>query len=82
MSDSLWYNAFMHEKLTELWRQRPFKPFKLQLTGGKTYVVRRPEHFMVLKSSFYLGFPKRDRFILRDFSEIAQIRSVQTKKTK
>ena len=76
------YNSLMHEKLNELWRQRPFKPFQLRLANGESYIVRSPDHFMLLKSIFYLGFPKRDRFIFRDISEIAQIKSVQRKKSK
>jgi hypothetical protein len=72
----------MREKLDELWRQRPFKPFKLRLADGHTYVVRRPDHFMVLKSTFYLSLPDRVRFILRDIGQIAALQPMGSRKAK
>ena len=72
----------MHEKLNELWRRRPFKPFQLKLTNGESYVVRHPEHFMLLKSSFFLGFPKQERFIFQNVSEIEQIEMMASSQAK
>lgn len=72
----------MYDKLNELWRQRPFKPFKLQLSSGESFLVRRPENFMVLKSTFYLSFPKQDRFEFRDIADITEIRPARPLKSK
>lgn len=72
----------MRDKLMELWRQRPFKPFKLKMADGHTYVVRRPEGFIVLKSMFYLSFPSRDRFILPDIDQITEIQMAPPRKAR
>ena len=72
----------MRDKLMELWQQRPFQPFKLKMADGQTYVVRRPEGFMVLKSMFYLSFPRRERFILPDIDQITEIELALPKKAR
>jgi len=36
--------------LLELVRRQPFAPFRVHITGGKTYEVRHPDQMIVLRS--------------------------------
>jgi hypothetical protein len=38
------------DDLVEQVRRQPFVPFRLHVTGGKTYEVRHPEQIIVLRS--------------------------------
>jgi hypothetical protein len=38
-------------------QQKPFKPFRLTLTDGRTYEVRHPELAMVGRSTMAIGLP-------------------------
>ncbi len=37
--------------------KRPFQPFRITLTDGRSYEVRHPELVMVGRSSIVIGFP-------------------------
>jgi hypothetical protein len=41
--------------------QKPFQPFRLTLTDGRTYEVRHPELAMVGRSSVAIGVPAHNR---------------------
>jgi hypothetical protein len=65
-------------------RRRPFEPFRLTLTDGRTYDVTHPELVMVGLSSVAIGFPARehggppyDRVVSVSMSHIMQIEPVQ-----
>jgi hypothetical protein len=45
------------EDLQEFVWRRPFQPFRLTLTDGRTYEVRHPEMAMVGRSSVVIGLP-------------------------
>jgi hypothetical protein len=45
------------EDLLELLRARPFKPFRLYVTDGRTYDVRHPDQALVLRSRVILPLP-------------------------
>lgn len=38
------------DDLLELVRRQPFEPFRLHITGGRTYDVRHPDQIIVLQS--------------------------------
>lgn len=38
------------DDLLELVRRQPFAPFRVHITGGKTYDVRHPDQIIVLRS--------------------------------
>jgi hypothetical protein len=40
--------------------RRPFQPFRLTLTDGRTYEVRHPELAMVGRSTVAIGLPAPD----------------------
>jgi hypothetical protein len=41
----------------EFVRRRPFRPFRLTLTDGRSYEVRHPELAVVGKTTVFLGIP-------------------------
>ena len=40
--------------------RRPFQPFRVTLTDGRTYEVRHPEMVMVGRSAIAIGLPAPD----------------------
>jgi hypothetical protein len=44
--------------LLEHLRRRPFQPFRLTLTDGRTHEVRHPELVMVGRSTVTIGLPR------------------------
>jgi hypothetical protein len=48
------------EDIREFLQHRPFQPFRLTLTDGRTYDVRHPELAMVGRSSVAIGVPSPD----------------------
>ncbi len=45
------------EDIRDFLQQKPFQPFRLTLTDGRTYEVRHPEMAMVGRSSVAIGLP-------------------------
>ena len=45
------------DDLLELLRTRPFQPFRLFATDGRTYDVRHPDQALVLRSRVILPLP-------------------------
>ncbi len=43
------------EEFSRLVRRRPFVPFRIHLTDGKTYDITHPELVMVLRSRIDIG---------------------------
>jgi hypothetical protein len=72
----------MYEKVYELVRQQPFKPFQVRLTNGKSITIRNPKNVMMLKSRIVVAFPKADRFDFFDVPEIAAIDLLQPTRRK
>lgn len=48
------------EDIREFLQRRPFQPFRLTLTDGRTYDVRHPELAMVGRSTVAVGIPAPD----------------------
>jgi hypothetical protein len=71
----------MDETLREMVQRNPFQPFQLRLTNGESHIVRRPEQVMMLKSRFVVSWPKEDRFIYCDVSEIESIQPIPKKRS-
>ncbi len=45
------------EDIRDFLQRKPFQPFRLTLTDGRTYEVRHPEMAMVGRSSVAIGLP-------------------------
>jgi len=45
------------QDLFDLLRARPFKPFRMYATDGRTYDVRHPDQALVLRSRVILPLP-------------------------
>jgi len=45
------------EDIREFLQRRPFQPFRITLTDGRTYDVRHPELAMVGRSTMAIGLP-------------------------
>ncbi len=48
------------EEIHEFLQHKPFQPFRLTLTDGRTYEVRHPELAMVGRSEVAIGVPAAD----------------------
>lgn len=51
----------------KLLSQRPFKPFRLVMSSGKTYEVRHPEMALLTKSDMLVGVADPDETVPSDF---------------
>jgi hypothetical protein len=63
----------------EFLQRRPFRPFRLTLTDGRTYDVRHPELVNVGRTTVFIGFPAPgddetiyDRFKILDLLHIME----------
>jgi hypothetical protein len=58
------------DELRQLLRANPFRPFRVYLAGGQSYVVAGPEWMMVTTLTSALGIPREsgdgDRILLLD----------------
>ena len=45
------------ERLRELLRQRPFRPFRVRLKDGQSHDIRYPDLHLVGESVFIIGIP-------------------------
>ena len=66
--------------ILDVLHRRPFRPFQLTLTDGRTYDIRHPELVLVGASAIFVGFPTPEtdeavfeRFALLDLSHVMQI---------
>ena len=50
----------MREKLLELMQNRPFIPFRIELSSGTVHVIRHPDQAMLAQSLVFIGVPKSD----------------------
>jgi hypothetical protein len=50
---------FAHD-LRDLLKRRPFRPFRITLTDGRSYEVRHPELAFLGRSTVILGYPAAD----------------------
>jgi len=73
------------EDLTEFVRRRPFQPFRITLTDGRTFDVHHPELMMVGRSSAVIGVPRPgdanpvyDRAVTVSLVHIMQIEALET----
>src|SRR5436853_4170535 len=49
--------AMSHQDLLDLLRSRPFVPFRMYATDGRTYDVRHPDQALVLRTRVVLPVP-------------------------
>ena len=71
------------EDLHEYLRQRPFRPFRITLTDGRTFDVRHHELIMVGCTSVDIGIPSHrhldptyERVVSAPLSHVAQIEPI------
>ena len=72
----------MYETIQELVHRKPFKPFQVRLTNGKSIIIRHPENVMLLQSRIVVTWPRADRFDFFDVPEIAAIDLLQPRQRK
>ena len=62
----------------DLLAQRPFKPFRLVMSSGKTYEVRQPELAWLTRTDIYVGVGKLMTASRRSFiCSLFQVLSVE-----
>jgi hypothetical protein len=44
----------------KLWKQRPFKPFRIVTDSGQRFDILSPDHIMVTETTIAVGTRKRD----------------------
>ncbi|MBC8876781.1 MAG: hypothetical protein H8E44_45720 [Planctomycetes bacterium] len=49
------------QELVEVLTAQPFRPFRMYVSDGATYVIRHPDLVWVSPSSAYVGAPEGDR---------------------
>lgn len=77
-----WAAIMRTEDIQQLVRQRPFRPFRVTLTDGRSYDVRHPELAMVGRTTVAIGLPANgdetvyDRLVTVDLLHIMQTEPV------
>jgi hypothetical protein len=73
----------MREKLLALLRQRPFQPFRLYPTDGRTFDILYPRNNIAGRSLFTIGVPDKEEpehyaeyFVEVDYPQIRQIETL------
>jgi hypothetical protein len=73
------------EELLTVLRERPFQPFRIALTDGRTFDVRHPEMVLAGRRSAVIGLPAAneteplyDRRITVDLLHISSMEPIQT----
>ncbi len=51
----------------ELLTQRPFRPFRLVMSSGKTYEIRHPEMAMLTRTDILVGIDETDEGVPANF---------------
>ncbi len=49
-----------YEDMREMLDERPFKPFRIFMSDGKTFDIRHPELVFLLRSRLMVGIPTDD----------------------
>ncbi len=72
------------EDIRDFLRRKPFQPFRLTLTDGRTYEVRHPELAMVGRSIVAIGVPAKgepdlvfDRLVMVSLLHIMQVEPME-----
>jgi hypothetical protein len=75
------------EDVLEFLRRRPFRPFRLTLTDGRTYDVMHPELAIVRRNSVEVGLARQadpeniaERLISVNLLDIMEINAVESPK--
>jgi hypothetical protein len=75
----------MREQLLALLRQRPFQPFRLHLTDGRTFDILYPRNNIAGRSLFTIGIPEKEEpehyaeyFVEVDYPQIREIEMLPT----
>jgi hypothetical protein len=76
------------EDIREFLQRRPFQPFRMTLTDGRTYEVRHPELAMTGRSAVAIGLPAPndaepvyDRLVTVSLLHIMQIEPLEMQKS-
>jgi hypothetical protein len=60
-------NTMTVRTFRELLSQRPFKPFRLVMSGGQAYDVRHPEMALLTRTSLLVGVDEADDGVSAEF---------------
>jgi hypothetical protein len=63
----------MNDTLINLIRQRPFKPFEIQMSNGEVFHVTHPETAALGKSNVIISRPDSDEFDICSLLHIANV---------
>ncbi len=73
------------EDVREFLRRRPFQPFRITLTDGRTYTVQHPDLAMVGRSTVAVGLPREndpdpvyDRLVTISLLHIMEVEPLET----
>jgi hypothetical protein len=64
------------QELHEILEREPFEPFRIRLSRGDAYEIRRPGLAIPMKSRLFIALPDSDRWTLVPFRHIAAIESL------
>jgi hypothetical protein len=76
------------EDLRKLLRQRPFQPFRVRLSDGRTFDILHPEMNLVSQGYFDIGVPEKDvpdpfadHFVFVPLKMVAQVEPLPAPKS-
>ena len=61
--------------IQELLDKEPFDPFRIRMNDGQQYDVLNPALAVAMENTLFVAMPKRDRFKLISYQNIASIES-------
>lgn len=61
------------DDIRELLEREPFRPFRLVMTSGKSYLIASPNLAMLLKSEVFVAFPDGEHWAHVPYLHISSI---------
>jgi hypothetical protein len=65
------------EAINDLKGRDPFMPFRIHLTSGDKYLVKRGENLMELKSEYFYATPGGESFVFVRKNQIASVERLE-----
>ena len=60
-------------ELEELMQKRPFEPFRVRMSDGRSYEIKHPEMAMLTKAFLIIGVQKQKRGFVFDHTVLCQL---------
>jgi hypothetical protein len=75
-------NTNIVSAIMELKAREPFSCFRIVLTGGDRYEIRKPDNLVEMKSEFFYAHPGGESFVFLRKNQIAAVERPEKRSSK